>query len=79
MQNNLERVNNETAKLVKEGKLRRRKLQGVGWGKSNSKLNTKSTTSINNKSIIISRNINKASKILLNVCKGKFPGEYSDN
>ena len=75
----IEKRQQKVSRLVKEGKLRRRKLQGVGWGKGNSKLNTKSTTTINNKSIIISRNINKASKILLNVCKGKFPGEYSDN
>ena len=32
-----------------------------------------------NKAIIISRNINKAKKIMTNVCKGVFPGNYSDN
>ena len=32
-----------------------------------------------NKEIIISRNINKAQKILENVCKGTFTGNYSDN
>jgi len=32
-----------------------------------------------NKSILISRNINKAQKILENVCKGIFTGNYSDN
>jgi len=32
-----------------------------------------------NKAIIISRNINKAQKILENVCKGQFTGNYSDN
>ena len=31
------------------------------------------------KSILISRNINKATKILNNVCKGIFPGHYSDH
>jgi len=31
------------------------------------------------KSILISRNINKATKILNNVCKGIFPGDYSDH
>ena len=55
--------------LLQKGKLRRRKLQGVGSG----------IKSFKNKSVIISRNILKASKILENVCKGKFPGEYSDN
>ena len=75
----IERRQQRVSKLVKEGKLRRRKLQGIGEGKGQSKLNAKSTTSHNSKSIIISRNINKTSKILLNVCMGKFPGEYSDN
>ena len=32
-----------------------------------------------NKSILISRNIKKAQKILDNVCKGIFPGQYSDH
>jgi len=32
-----------------------------------------------NKAIIISRNISKAQKILENVCKGQFTGNYSDN
>jgi hypothetical protein len=31
------------------------------------------------KQILMSRNINKASKILNNVCKGIFPGDYSDH
>ena len=36
--------------------------------------NTKETTSI-----LISRSINKADKILNNVCKGLFPGDYADH
>ena len=32
-----------------------------------------------NKSILISRNIKKAQKILDNVCKGIFPGHYADH
>ena len=36
----IEKRQQKVSRLVKEGKLRRRKLQGVGWGKSNSKLNT---------------------------------------
>lgn len=32
-----------------------------------------------NKAILISRNIKKAQNILLNVCKGNFPGNYSDH
>jgi hypothetical protein len=55
--------------LLQKGKLRRRKLQGIGSG----------IKSFKNKSVIISRNILKASKILENVCNGNFPGEYSDN
>ena len=31
------------------------------------------------KQILMSRNINKATKILNNVCKGIFPGDYSDH
>ena len=31
------------------------------------------------KQILISRNIGKATKILNNVCKGIFPGDYSDH
>ena len=31
------------------------------------------------KAVLISRNINKAKKILNNVCKGMFPGDYSDH
>ena len=66
-------------RLVDEGKLRKRKLQGIGQGKGGSRLNSKQTTSVNNKSIMISKSILRASKILLNVAKGKFPGEYSNN
>lgn len=55
--------------FVEKGKLRKRKLQGVGSG----------IKAFKNKSVIISRNILKATKILNNVCKGHFPGEYSDN
>jgi len=32
-----------------------------------------------NKAILISRNIKKAQNILSNVCKGDFPGKYSDH
>ena len=31
------------------------------------------------KAVLISRNVNKAKKILNNVCKGIFPGHYSDH
>lgn len=55
--------------LVEKGKLRRRKQQGVGSG----------IKSLKNKPVMISRNILKASKILDNVCKGLFPGQYSDH
>ena len=62
--------------LLQKGKLKRRKLQGVNYsqtGKSGKLIKSK------NKSIIISRKILKAHKILENVTKGHFPGEYSDN
>ena len=65
----IDRRQNKIKTLLQKGKLRRRKLQGVGSG----------IKAFKNKSVIISRNILKASKILNNVCKGRFPGEYSDN
>ena len=67
--NKIDERQSKVKKLLQKGKLRRRKLQGIGSG----------IKSFKNKSVIISRNILKASKILENVCKGNFPGEYSDN
>jgi len=67
--NKIDERQSKVKTLIQKGKLRRRKLQGIGSG----------IKSFKNKSVIISRNILKASKILENVCKGKFPGEYSDN
>ncbi|MDB0072547.1 hypothetical protein N9E72_03280 [Candidatus Pelagibacter sp.] len=67
--NKIDERQSKVKTLLQKGKLRRRKLQGIGSG----------IKSFKNKSIIISRNILKASKILENVCKGNFPGEYSDN
>ena len=55
--------------LVEKGKLRARKQQGVGSGIKQKK----------NKPIMISRKILKATRILENVCKGQFPGQYSDH
>ena len=55
-------------KQVSKGKLRSRFLMGTPLDKT-----------ARNKAIIISRNINKAKKIMTNVCKGVFPGNYSDN
>jgi len=55
-------------KLVEQGKLRSRFLMGNPYNKQ-----------ARNKSILISRNITKAQKILENVCKGIFTGNYSDN
>jgi len=67
--NKIDERQSKVKTLLQKGKLRRRKLQGVGSG----------IKSFKNKSVIINRNILKASKILENVCKGNFPGEYSDN
>ena len=67
--NTIDERQSKVKTLLQKGKLRRRKLQGIGSG----------IKSFKNKSVIISRNILKASKILENVCKGNFPGEYSDN
>ena len=55
----------KVSKLVGKGKLRSRALSS---GDSNER-----------KAILISRNINKAQKILENVCKGIFTGNYADN
>ena len=64
-------------KLVEQGKLRKRQLQGVG--SSNKKFGLKSgkNQKLQNKSVMISKNILKASNILENVCNGNFPGDYS--
>ena len=67
--NKIDERQSKVKTLLQKGQLRRRKLQGIGSG----------IKSFKNKSVIISRNILKASKILENVCKGNFPGEYSDN
>ena len=40
---------------------------------------TKRTSASRQNAVYISRNIAKARKILNNVCKGQFPGEYSDH
>jgi len=40
---------------------------------------TKRTSASRQNAVYISRNVAKARKILNNVCKGQFPGEYSDH
>ena len=64
-------------KLVQQGKLRRRILQGVGSSNKKYGLKSGKFQKLQNKSVMISKNILKATKILENVCKGQFPGEYS--
>jgi hypothetical protein len=54
-------------KQVAKGKLRQRFLMGTPMNKE-----------ARNKSILISRNITKAQRILENVCRGIFAGNYSD-
>ena len=53
-------------KLVEQRKLRSRFLMGTPYNNQ-----------ARNKSVIINRNIKKAKRILDNVCKGVFPGNYS--
>ena len=71
--------------LIAKGKLKTRGLSGnfsqtdtddlsLPKAVTSDKQNTKETTSI-----LISRSINKADKILNNVCKGLFPGDYADH
>jgi len=64
-------------KLVEQGKLRRRKLQGIGSSNKQFGLKSGKFQKLQNKSVMISKNILKASNILENVCKGNFPGDYS--
>ena len=40
---------------------------------------TKRTSGSRQNAVYISRNVAKAKKILNNVCKGQFPGDYSDH
>ena len=65
VQEYIQKRQGKVSKLVGKGKLRRRALMS---GDSNER-----------KAILISRNINKAQKILENVCKGIFTGNYADN
>ena len=65
VQEHIQKRQGKVSKLVKNRKLRSRALAS---GDSNER-----------KAILISRNINKAQKILENVCKGIFTGNYSDN
>ena len=71
--------------LIAKGKLKSRGLSGnfsqtdtddlsLPKAVTSDRQNTKETTSI-----LISRSINKADKILNNVCKGLFPGDYADH
>ena len=71
--------------LIAKGKLKTRGLSGnfsqtdtddlsLPKAVTSDRQNTKETTSI-----LISRSINKADKILNNVCKGLFPGDYADH
>jgi hypothetical protein len=65
VQEHIQKRQGKVSKLIKNKKLRSRALQS---GDSNER-----------KAILISRNINKAQKILENVCKGIFTGNYADN
>ena len=48
-------------------------------GSINTMAGTKRTKGSRQNAVYISRNIAKARKILNNVCKGQFPGDYSDH
>ena len=68
----LEEIWKKVNERIKQRQERVSKLVGKG------KLRKRALAS-GNKAIIISRNINKAQKILENICKGIFTGNYSDN
>ena len=67
----------ERQKKVKK-RVAQYKLTGKGIRQRN--LSASNTDKVQkNKSILISRNIKKAQKILDNVCRGIFPGSYADH
>jgi len=75
-----EEINKRQSKvktLLQKGKLRRRILMGVGSSNKEFGLKSGKIQKLQNKSVMISKNILKASKILEDVCNGSFPGEYS--
>ena len=63
------KVAKRVERFLKTGKgIRKRALSTGGFAKVDK-----------NKAVLISRNIKKAQNILINVCKGVFPGNYSDH
>ena len=63
------KVAKRVERFLKTGKgIRKRALSTGGFTKTDK-----------NKAVLISRNIKKAQNILINVCKGVFPGNYSDH
>ena len=63
------KVAKRVERYLKTGKgIRKRALSTGGFAKVDK-----------NKAVLISRNIKKAQNILTNVCKGVFPGNYSDH
>ncbi len=63
------KVAKRVERYLKTGKgIRKRALSSGGFTKTDK-----------NKAVLISRNIKKARNILSNVCKGVFPGNYSDH
>ena len=63
------KVAKRVERYLKTGKgIRKRALSTGGFTKTDK-----------NKAVLISRNIKKAQNILTNVCKGVFPGNYSDH
>ena len=63
------KVAKRVERFLKTGKgIRKRALSTGGFTKTDK-----------NKAVLISRNIKKAQNILTNVCKGVFPGQYSDH
>jgi len=73
----IDRRQSKVKTLIQKGKLRVRKLQGIGSSNKQFGLKSGKFQKLQNKSVMISKNILKASNILENVCKGNFPGDYS--
>ena len=49
------------------------------FGEGKDMTSGRASGTVSGRTVIISRNISKCKKILDNVCKGVFPGQYSDH
>ena len=70
----------ETYRKTGKGKIRLRTVSGEPSDKVKIEgSDNYGSGTVSGRTVIVSRNISKAKKILNNVCKGVFPGQYSDH